>query len=453
MAISYYATEEDALGHYRVRKLKGGYVVTTDHSAWAFLTEAEMAKLRREELSEPLSSVLRDKGIILNQSNVDQVVKDYRQKYDFLFKGTSLHIIVPTLRCNQDCIYCHACSRGVKEKGYDMDEETAKKTVDFILQSPSEPITIEFQGGEPLLNFDIVKFVVKYAKEKNPGKNLNFTIVTNLVELDDEKLDFLKRENVGICTSLDGPAHDKNRGHHALVKKQIKKILKDYKINAMSLTTKHSLPYAKETVDEYHDLGLDRIWIKPVNNLGRAMKNWKGIQITAQEFLDFWKKALARVVELNKDKVFIENHTRILLRKILTKDCVNFTDLQSPCGAAIGQLAYSYDGSVYTCDEGRLFEIFQIGTVDDRYNEVVTSPGSCAVVRASINDNPVCEICAYKPFCGLCPVCSYAQTNNIIPKLPDQRCEILIGMFDHIFEKLLNDKEYRRVFMSWVGES
>ena len=138
------------------------------------------------------------------------------------------------------------------------------------------------------------------------------------------------------------------------------------------------------------------------------------------------------------------------MRKILTDESVNFTDLQSPCGAAIGQIAYNYDGNVYSCDEGRLFEIFKLGSVDDTYKEIVTSESSCAIVKSSINDNPYCEKCAYKPYCGLCPVCHYAKTGNIISKLPDERCKILMGMFDYIFEKLVSDEEYRKVFMEWV---
>jgi len=361
---------------------------------------------------------------------------------------------VTTLRCNQNCKYCHANSRGEKEKGFDMDEETARKTVDFIFQSPSENINIEFQGGEPTLNYDIIKFVVNYAKEKNrsAGKNLGFSLVTNLVAVDDEMISFFLQEGVGICTSLDGHAavHDKNRGEHAKVVSQIKKIMEHRHVNAMQLTTKDSLPYAKEIVDEYFNLGLRRVWIKPANSLGRAEINWNKVGITTAEFLDFWKQSLDHIVKKNKERVFSEHYTNILLRKFLTKECVNFTDLQSPCGAAIGQLAYNYDGSIYTCDEGRLYDIFRLGTVDDSYKSILTSKGTQGIVKASINDNPVCEKCAYKPFCGLCPVCAYAERGNILSKLPNRRCEMLIGMYDHIFDKLVNDKEYRDVFMKWV---
>jgi radical SAM protein with 4Fe4S-binding SPASM domain len=218
----------------------------------------------------------------------------------------------------------------------------------------------------------------------------------------------------------------------------------------MMLATRQSLPHFKAIVDEYFDLDLNRIWIKPVNRIGRALDNWDKIKVSPEEYLDFWKKALAYIVKKNDERLFLEYYTKIFLSKILTKECVNFTDLQSPCGAAIGQLAYSYDGSIYTCDEGRLYDIFRLGTVEDKYEDIAASPEACGIVRASINDNPVCEKCAYKPFCGLCPVCSYAERGNVISKLPDRRCEILIGMFDHLFEKILGDANYRQVFMRWL---
>ena len=457
MAISYFGEQENyVLNHLRSKKLRDGYLITTDYGSWAYLNDEEFKQLKNNELKEPLLSLLKEKGIVLNEYNAHNVIIDYRRKYQYLFQGTSLHIVVPTLRCNLECIYCHSMAKSLDAKGYDMDKKTAKKTVDFIFQSPSKAITIEFQGGEPLVNYDIVEYIINYAKEKNKkhDKDLKFSLVSNLTLMNEKILDFLIKEKIGLCTSFDGckEVHDKNRQEYDKTVFWIKKIKENYNIRVMPLTTKYSLPYYKEIVDEYVKLGLDIIWIKPLNNLGYAKENWKEIGVTAEEFLSFWKKALDYIVKVNEKTFLIENFTRIILRKILTKDCVNFADLQSPCGAAIAQLAYNYDGNIYTCDEGRLFDIFRLGTVNDKYKDLLTSGETAGIVRASINDNPVCEICVYKPYCGLCPVCSYSETDNIITKLPDRRCTILMGMFDYIFEKLLFDNTYREVFFSWLKE-
>ena len=458
MAISYFGEQESyILNHIRSKKIRDGFLITTDYGSWAYLTDEEYKKLKKNDLKEPLLSLLKEKGIILNKDSVGNVVVDYRKKCQYLFQGTSLHIVVPTLRCNIKCVYCHSTAKPSNAKGYDMDKETAKKTVGFIFQSPSTAVTIEFQGGEPLLRFDIVKYIIKYAKQLNKKykKDLKFSLVTNLTLMNDDILDFLMKETIGICTSLDGCklVHNKNRQEYDKTVYWIKKIKKKYTLNAMLLVTKYSLPYPKELVDEYLKLGFKRIWIKPVNNLGYAKEKWREIGTTAEEFLTFWKKALDCLIKTNKKTFLRESYTRIILRKILTKECVNFTDLESPCGAAIAQLAYNYNGNIHTCDEGRLFDIFKLGTVNDKYKDLLTSGETASIVRASINDNPVCEICAYKPYCGLCPVCSYSETNNIITKLPNRRCDILMGMFDYIFEKLLFSKEYKGVFFSWLKEN
>ncbi|MBU4502793.1 MAG: SPASM domain-containing protein, partial [Nanoarchaeota archaeon] len=283
--------------------------------------------------------------------------------------------------------------------------------------------------------------------------DLRFSLVSNLISLNDEMADFLMKERIGLCTSIDGCkiVHDKNRQGHDETANWIRKIKeKNYRINALLLITKHSLSYHKEIVNEYVNLGLDTIWVKALNKLGYAKDNWKEIGLTAEEFLSFWKKSLDYIVEINKNTLLKENSTVIILRKILKKKGSNFADLQSPCGACIAQLAYDYNGDIYTCDEGRQFDIFKVGTVDDKYTEILSSNETKSIVETSINDNPVCETCAYKPYCGLCPVCAYSETNNIITKLPDRRCKILKGQFDYIFEKLIFDENFRKIFFTWI---
>ncbi|MFH0979238.1 MAG: His-Xaa-Ser system radical SAM maturase HxsB [Candidatus Woesearchaeota archaeon] len=437
--------------HVRQKRIGEGILLTTDYGSWTYLSQEEYEQYQEGKLD---SIKLKENGIVIGDENYESVIRDYRRKIAYLFQGPSLHIVVPTLRCNMQCIYCHARSKPIDTQGYDMDIDTAKKTVDFIFQSPSKAITIEFQGGEPLANFGTVKYLVQYAKKKNQKekRDLRLSIVTNLVLMDEEKLKFLTKEKVNICTSLDGNqmVHDKNRQEYAQTVKWIKRIRENNNINAMTIITKHSLNYHKEIVDEYARLGLDTIWIKPVSKLGCAEEKWNEIGISAEEFLEFWKKAMERVLEINKKQTLKENSISIILKKILSKDCYNFADLESPCGAAIAQLAYNHDGSIYTCDEARLFEIFKLGTVEQKFKEVVASRGTEGIVRSSINDNPACEVCAYKPYCGVCPVSSFAETGNIITRLPNRRCAILKGQFDYVFEKILFDEEFKSATKPWI---
>jgi sulfatase maturation enzyme AslB (radical SAM superfamily) len=106
----------------------------------------------------------------------------YRTRKGFLKNFTSLHMMVVTVRCNQKCEYCQVSCEGEESLQYDMSVETSRKIVDFIFRSPSNDIKIEFQGGEPLLNWNVIEAVVAYAKEKNviTKKKLSFVVCTNL---------------------------------------------------------------------------------------------------------------------------------------------------------------------------------------------------------------------------------------------------------------------------------
>ncbi len=447
--------QEYIINHTRNKNINNGVLITTDHSSWAFLSKKEYEAFKQGELEEPLLSLLKEKGIILTKENIKTVIDGYKKKCGFLSQGVSLHIITPTLRCNHKCVYCHSKARPLDAQGSDMSEETAKKTVEFIFQTPSKTVTIEFQGGEPLLKFDVIKTIVQHAKtlNKQHEKDLAFRLVTNLTLMNEEILNYLIKEKIGICTSLDGnkEVHNKNRADYDKTVYWIKKIKEKYNTNAMMLTTRYSLPYYKEIIDEYVKLGLETIWVKPADQIGQAKNTWQKIGYSAEEYLEFWKKSLGCIIKINQKILLRENYTVIILRKILSKGGYTFTDMQSPCGAAINQLAYDHQGSVYTCDEGRLYEIFKLGTVNDKYKDLLTSPEAFGIVMASTNDTLICDNCVYKPYCGVCPVCSYAENKNVITKLPSYKCKIFRGMFDHIFEKLLSDEEYKKIFLSWIS--
>ena len=362
-----------------------------------------------------------------------------------------------------NCIYCHASSKPASAKSYDMDKETAKKTVDFIFTSPNEDITIEFQGGEPLLNWGIVKYIIEYAKQKNTTekKNLSFALVSNFNNMDDIKMDFLIRNEIGICTSLDGPKelHDYNR--HLTGKSNYNQIVQwiqkfneefarqnnsDKRLNALCTLTRRSLDYPKEIINEYVKLNLNTIHLRFLNNLGIAKKSWEKLNYSSANYLNFWKKATSYISELKKQGINInERMMEIMLEKIKGKEDPGYLDLRSPCGAAIGQLAYNYNGDIYSCDEARMLETdtFILGSVKrDNYNEIVTNQKALCIVNASINDQYICDDCAYKPFCGICPVCNYAEQGNLIGKITmTDRCKIYKEHFDQIVKENFINKE------------
>src|SRR5439155_1312276 len=109
--------------------------------------------------------------------------------------------------------------------------------------------------------------------------------------------------------------------------------------------TKLSLARPKEIVDSYVAAGLPGIQL-------RSPSGWRKGDVTAEEFVPFYRGALDHILEVNKRRIFYEQTARALLTRILTDAVPGDPNLRSPSGAGVGQLAYDFDGSIYTCDEG-----------------------------------------------------------------------------------------------------
>ncbi|MEQ1813351.1 MAG: radical SAM protein [Candidatus Nitrotoga sp.] len=127
-----------------------------------------------------------------------------RTKLARLANFTNLHLFVVTLRCDHSCPYCQVSRQSEDKAAFDMTQEIADKALDFVFRSPCPGLKIEFQGGEPLLNFEIIKYVVMHAEERNKiaGRDLQFVIATTLSLLTDDILAFCKAHKVILSSSL-----------------------------------------------------------------------------------------------------------------------------------------------------------------------------------------------------------------------------------------------------------
>jgi His-Xaa-Ser system radical SAM maturase HxsB len=451
------------LAPVRFRRLGTNYLITNDVGAYAFLTPEQFEALLAGAI-EPASELhaeLRAKGFLLEPGVVEELEARYARRNAHLFASPLLHIVIATLRCNQKCVYCQAGRRNMKNVEFDMSLETAQKTVDVIFQSPSPSLTIEFQGGEPLANFDTVRYVIEYARKKNETapRELYFTLVTNLSLMTDEILEFLLDEGVMICTSLDGPAelHDANRpmsgaSSHELTVEWMKRINEAYNargldpelafVNALVTVSKRTLKHGPEVVDEYVKHGLKVVHLRPIQPFGFADRTWLGQSYSAEAFTKFYIDVVNYIIELNRKGVEImEKGAALFLTRMLTDDNPNYMDLRSPCGAGIGQLAYNHDGRVFTCDEARMVsamgdDIFCIGNVHEtNYEEIIRNEGVRTLCSASCLDGlPGCADCAYNPYCGVCPVYSYVTQGDIFGVQPlCTRCKIQMGVQDYLF--------------------
>lgn len=458
------------LNYFNFKQINDTFLLTTDAGKYTFINEEDFHRLiKKEALGEELKEDLLEKGIIYEGSDEvfsNNYAKNVRKMKEYIFIPTSLHIFVVSKNCNFRCIYCQAGNLGEKEN-YKMTKEVAQKSVDIAMQSPSECLTFEFQGGEPLTNFEVIKFIIEYSKLINSNKKIEYSLVSNLTLLTDQMLDFFINNNVNICTSIDGnkELHNLNRpfpGKDSF-ETTIKKIRRlqelNCKVNAIETTSKYSLNRFREVIDEYINLNLDSISLRPLTQLGKADTNWKKIGYNADEFINFYKESLSYILEKNKEGYYLsESLATILLKKILLNQPVNYMELRSPCGGAIGQLAYYYDGNIYTCDEARMLSemgnnSFRLGNVyDNSFEDLINSDVTKSLVISScLECIPTCSSCVYSPYCGTCPVITLAQDNNIFAHNPNEfRCKIYKGILDILFDYIKNDRDAVEIFKKWV---
>ena len=205
--------------HYNFKKFKDKILVTNDFGRYTFLEKNDFKNFVCENLqkeSEVYQSLVDNRFIYETPVDVfqDESQIELRGMKNYAFESTSLHIFAITNACNVNCIYCQAKAKESCLNGF-MTKETARKAVEIALQSPNEYLTFEIQGGEPLLNFDVVKEIIEYTEQINKDKHVFFTLVSNLVALDNEKLNYLKEKKVSVCTSLDGPRNVQENNRRA----------------------------------------------------------------------------------------------------------------------------------------------------------------------------------------------------------------------------------------------
>jgi radical SAM protein with 4Fe4S-binding SPASM domain len=123
-------------------------------------------------------------------------------------------------------------------------------------------------------------------------------------------------------------------------------------------------------------------------------------------------------------------------------------DWRSPCGAGIGQIAYNVDGQVYTCDEGRMVgnDNFKIGRVESDLNFLLTSDVCISTLNSSMTEQLFCDYCAYRPFCGICPVLNYSEHgHDYLGAVGGAICRARMGMIAYVLHLYEKSEHYRNL--------
>jgi len=420
---------------------------------------------------------LRARHFILDEYNevaLDLLALKVRTRYQSLSNFTSLHIFVVSLRCEHSCPYCQVSRQSEDKKKYDMTQEIAEKALELVFLSPSPIIKIEFQGGEPLLNFDLIKFIVQEANKLNLSHNkfIDFVIATNLALIDREILHFCKENKVHISTSLDGPEdlHNKNRprpGKNSYEKvidgiALSRDILGRDQVSALMTTTELSLERVEQIIDEYLQQKFDGIFLRHLSPYGFALKTKTYMAYSTDRWLNFYKKGIEYIIELNRKGIdFREYYACTVLKKMLTSEDSGFVDLMSPAGIGIAAAVYNYDGSVHPSDESRMLaemgdQTFCLGNVlDNTYEEIFTSEALLKPLEESFALSvPMCSDCAYEPYCGSDPVYHHGMHKDFIGRKPDSNfCHRNMSIFKYLIIRMEQDSFVRGLFVKWANNS
>src|ERR1044071_4525328 len=398
----------------------------------------------------------------------DLLAAKYRTRQARLPDFTSLHLFVVTLRCDHSCQYCQVSRVSEDRSAFDMSRETADRAIALMFESPSRQVKVEFQGGEPLLNFDLIRHVVLEVERLGAGRDVRFVITSNLSLLTDEILEFAAAHKIFFSTSLDGPAglHNRNRPRpggdsHAHAVAGIEKIrnrLGQGAVAALMTSTAESLKQPEAIIDEYVRLGFESVFLRFISPYGFAARSAKRIGYETDEFLEFFKRGLAYIVSLNQRGTTIrETYSTLLLQRMLTPYATGYVDLQSPAGMGISVLVYNYDGDVYAADEGRMLAemgdlTFRLGSVRNSYEELLAKSSLLSMTSDTMLEGlPGCCDCALLPYCGSDPVFHHRTQGDIIGYRPTSAfCRRNMEIMRHLIRLLEDALETAAVLRSWI---
>lgn len=327
--------------------------------------------------------------------------------------------------CNLRCEYCFAGEGEYGAKGL-MTLETAKAAVDFLIQASGNRrnLEIDFFGGEPLLNFDVVKETVAYARSKEAAaeKRFRFTITTNGLLLSDDKTDFINANMDNAVLSLDGrkEVNDRARkrvggqGSYDTVvpavqrfveKRQAQKTGNSYYVRGTF--TSHNLDFAADVL-HLRDLGFDQISMEPVvgpDGLDYSITDSHLPRILAE--YDVLAEAVAAAK--GTPEAFIFFH---FMANLENGPCAK--KRISGCGAGTEYAAVAADGSLYPCHQFAGLpdkERFRMGHVQTGITD--KRPGD-SLEQANIHTQDGCGACFAKYFCGGgCKAAAYAANNDV----------------------------------------
>ena len=396
----YESTDRQTLTEEILRKYRSDSEVGLDeiNECFSQIEELrEMGKLFSEDTFEPLSGALkeRSRGVV---------------------KALCLHV---AHTCNLNCSYCFASQGKYHGDRATMSFEVGRRALDFLVENSGSRrnLEVDFFGGEPLMNLDVVKQLVAYAREiEGPAKkNFRFTLTTNGLLIDDDLIEFANREMSNVVLSLDGrrEVHDRYRvdyrgeGSWERIVPKFQKLVsaRGGKGYYMRGTFTHANPDFLNDIKTMLDLGFTELSMEPVVSAPNdpAALTDEDLPTVLGQYEELAELMLKRHRE---GRPFTFYHYMLDL-----KDGPCIYKRISGCGSGTEYMAVTPWGDLYPCHQFVWEERFRLGNVWDG----VTAPDVQEEFAAcNVYTRPECKGCWAKLYCsGGCAANAYHSTGSV----------------------------------------
>lgn len=315
----------------------------------------EKYSISQADFDEALKDIesLKEDGQLFTEDSFKDLAIDVTKKPSFV-KALCLNV---AHTCNFTCDYCFA--KGGKYHGPDaiMSKEVAKRAIDFLIENSGSHynLDIDFFGGEPLMNLDLVKYTVDYSRslEDKYNKHFNFTLTTNGLLLNDETIDYLNENMKNVVLSLDGrpEVHDhfrktlNGKGSFDIIVPKFQKLVEkrgDKEYYMRGTYTANNLDFT-EDIKTYLDLGFKRTSLEPV--VGAGPYELKDSHLD-KLYSEYEKLADMMIKSIDDDDKFIFYHYMIDLEN---GPCIH--KRLSGCGSGSEYMAVTPTGDLYPCHQ------------------------------------------------------------------------------------------------------
>ena len=359
---------------------------------------------------------LKEEGNLFAPDTFKPMADTLKQKSKGVIKALCLHV---AHTCNLNCSYCFASQGKYSGERAVMSLEVGKRALDFLIENSGtrHNLEVDFFGGEPLMNWQMIKDLVAYARgiEKKHGKNFRFTLTTNGVLIDDDVIEFANKEMSNVVLSLDGrkSVHDKFRvdyngnGSFDKIVPKFQKLVKERggKNYYMRGTFTHNNPDFLEDIKTMLDLGFNELSMEPV-----VCAETDPSALTPDDIkvvLEQYERLADLMIERKKaGKPFTFYHYMI---DLTGGPCIY--KRISGCGSGTEYMAVTPWGDLYPCHQFVGDEKFKLG---DIYNGVTNHAVCGEFAKCNVYSHPECADCWARLYCsGGCAANAYHATGAI----------------------------------------